>query len=176
MRFIRITGLAATFVLGAAATAAAARNPLRFEELAKVARIGGFAVSPDGGWIAYAVGTPVVSENLTHSAIWIVPSRGGEPRRLTAGDKRDSDPAFSPDGRRVAFLSNRDSSSQIWTVDLAGGEPAKATSFPTEVNGFRWSPDGKWFLAASDVFPECTYLGGARPEKEALDAVYSVTK
>jgi len=63
MRFTRITGLAATFVLGVGATAAAARNPLRFEELAKVARIGGFAVSPDGAWIAYGVGTPVVAEN-----------------------------------------------------------------------------------------------------------------
>ena len=156
MRIIRISGLAATLVLGASATALAARNPLRFEELAKVARIGGFAVSPDGAWIAYAVGTPMVAENRSRSAIWIAPSRGGEPRRLTTGDKSDSDPAFSPDGRRVAFVSNRDGSSQIWTVDLAGGEPAKATSFPTGVNGFRWSPDGKWFVVATDGFPECT--------------------
>jgi Tol biopolymer transport system component len=113
MRRICITLLAGTLAVGTAAAAPAAQRPLRFEELAKVARVGGFDVSPDGRWIAYAVGTPVVSENLTRSAIWIAPSRGGEPRRLTAGDKRDSDPVFSPDGRRVAFLSNRDGSSQI---------------------------------------------------------------
>jgi dipeptidyl aminopeptidase/acylaminoacyl peptidase len=158
MRRICITVLTGTLTVGIAASAAAGERPLRFEELAKVARVGGFDVSPDGRWIAYAVGTPVVSENLTRSAIWIAPSRGGEPRRLTAGDKRDSDPAFSPDGRRVAFLSNRDGSSQVWTVDLAGGEPARATSLLTEVNGFKWSPDGKWFLVTSDVFPECTDL------------------
>ncbi len=157
MRRNDIRLLAGMLAIASVASAAAARKPLRFEELAKVARLGGFDVSPDGRWIACAVGTPVVSENLTRSAIWIAPSSGsGEPRRLTVGDKRDTDPAFSPDGGRVAFLSTRDGSSQIWTVDLAGGEPAKATSFPTGINGFRWSRDGKWFLAAADVFPECT--------------------
>ncbi len=60
MRRICIRVLVGTFAIASAASAAAARNPLRFEELAKVARIGGFDVSPDGRWIAYAVGTPVV--------------------------------------------------------------------------------------------------------------------
>ena len=113
-----------------AATAQPAGRPLRFEELAKVQRVGGFDVSPDGKWVAYAVGTPIVLENRTRSAVWIAPSKSGAARRLTSGEKRDSDPAFSPDGRRVAFLSNRDGSSQIWLVDLAGGDPWKATSFP----------------------------------------------
>jgi dipeptidyl aminopeptidase/acylaminoacyl peptidase len=174
MRFIRISGLAATVVLGAAATAPAAPSPLRFEQNAKVARIGGFDVSPDGRWVAYAVGTPAVAENTTRSAIWIAPARGGDPRRLTTGEKRDSDPAFSPDGRRVAFLSNRDGASQIWTVDLSGGEAVRATSVPTEVNGFRWSPDGKWFLAVSDVFPECTDL--ACNERRAKERAKAPTK
>ena len=155
MRRICIRVLAGTLAVGTAASAAAAGRPLRFEELAKVERVGGFDVSPDGKWVAYAVGTPIVLENRTRSAVWIAPSKSGAPRCLTSGEKRDSDPAFSPDGRRVAFLSNRDGSSQIWLVDLAGGEPSKATSFPTEVNGFKWSPDGKWFLITSDVFPDC---------------------
>ncbi|HEV8231363.1 MAG TPA: hypothetical protein VGQ75_03370 [Thermoanaerobaculia bacterium] len=152
----QIALLAAAAAIALAPRAGAAGRPFRFEELAKVERIGHFDVSPDGKWVVYAVGTALVSENSTRSAIWLTPASGGAPRRLTSGDKRDSDPEFSPDGRRIGFLSNRDGSSQIWTVDLSGGEPARATSFPTGINGFKWSPDGKWFLITSDVFPDCT--------------------
>jgi dipeptidyl aminopeptidase/acylaminoacyl peptidase len=150
-----VAGVASAVLIALATPAEGAGRPFRFDELAKVERIGGFDLSPDGRWIAYAVGTPIVAENRVSSAIWLAPAGEGAPRRLTTGDKRDSDPRFSPDGRRVAFLSNRDGSSQVWTVDLAGGEPAKATSFPVDVSGFQFSPDGKWFLIASEAFPDC---------------------
>ena len=177
MRNVCIRLLTAVLALGVTSVttlAAAAGRPFRFEELAKVERIGGFDLSPDGKWVAYAVGTPVVAENRTRSAIWLAPAAGGAPRRLTSGEKRDSDPKFSPDGRQVAFLSNRDGASQIWTVDLQGGEPSKATSFPTGVNGFQWSPDGKWFVIISDVFPACTDIGCL--EKGSKDRENAPTK
>jgi dipeptidyl aminopeptidase/acylaminoacyl peptidase len=74
---------------------------------------------------------------------------------MTSGEKRDSDPKFSPDGRKLAFLSDRDGRVQIWVLDLAGGDPVRATSFPTEVGAFTWSRDGRSFFISSDVFPEC---------------------
>jgi dipeptidyl aminopeptidase/acylaminoacyl peptidase len=174
MRSIGIGLSAWVFSIACATHAEAALRPFRFEELAKVERIGGFDASPDGKWIVYAVGTPVVPENRTKSAIWLAPAAGGAPRPLTSGDKRDWDPAFSPDGRRVAFLSNRDGSSQVWTIDLSGGEPSKATSFPTEINGFKWSPDGNWFVLTSDVFPDCTDV--ACLDRRAKDRAKSPAK
>ena len=140
MRFFR---LAAVCLAVSAPAILAADRPVRFEELAKVRRVGGFSASPDGRMVAYSVSTPDVEANTSRSAIWVAPASGGEAQRMTSGEKRDSDPRYSPDGRRLAFLSNRDGSSQIWVMDLAGGDPVKATAFPTEVNGFSWSPDGE---------------------------------
>ena len=153
---MRVRSLAFVCLLTAAAPAlSGAERPLRFEELAKIRRVGAFSVSPDGREVAFAVSTPDVEANSSRSAIWMVPGGGGEARRMSAGDKRDGDPKFSPDGRRLAFLSNRDGGSQIWVMDLSGGDPVRATSFPTEVSDYTWSPDGKWFLISSDVFPDC---------------------
>src|SRR6266542_1821151 len=151
----RLLAVAAALSLAPMAAAGESR-PFRFDELAQVGRIGGFSLSPEGKWIAYAVSISDVEENRSRSTIWLVATSGGEPRRLTSGQMRDDDPKFSPDGRRVAFLSNREGGSQIWLLDLSGGDPVKATAFPTQVNGYEWSPDGKWFVVTSDVFPECS--------------------
>ena len=142
-------------LFAAAGGAGQPQRALRFEELAKIQRLGAFSLSPDGRQLAFALGTPDVDANTTRSAIWILPSAGGPARRLTSGETSDSEPRFSPDGRRLAFLSNRDGGSQVWTIDLSGGDPVRATSFPTDIDAFTWSPGGKWFVVRSDVFPEC---------------------
>ncbi len=134
---------------------AAEQRPLRFEELARVLRVGSFSVSPDGRQVAFAVATPDVEANTTRSAVWLISAVGGPARKLTSGDKRDSEPKFSPDGRKIAFLSDREGGTQIWTLDLSGGDAIPATSFPTEVKAFTWSPDSRWLLVSSSVFPEC---------------------
>ena len=125
----------------AGAALAAPGRPIRFEELAKIPRVGGVAVSPDGRLVAYTVTTPDVEANTSRSAVWIVPSAGGEARRITSGEKQDGDPRFSPDGKTLAFVSDRDGSPQIWTVGVsgAGGDASKATSLPTGVNAFSWA-------------------------------------
>ena len=151
-----VLAASALLLIGDAGFAAqGSRRPFRFDELASVRRIGGFSVSPDGQWVAYSVGTPDVEENRVPAGLWLQAVSGGEPRKLTSGEKRDSDPKFSPDGKKIAFLSNRDGASQIYVVAVSGGDPVKAASFPADVSGFQWSPDGSAFVFTADVFPDC---------------------
>jgi dipeptidyl aminopeptidase/acylaminoacyl peptidase len=153
---MRWSPLACAGLCAVSTAAPAAARPFRFEELAKVKRMESFSLSPDGRWIAFSLATTDLDENRLRSGIWLLPAGGGDSRPLTSGEKRDSDPKFSPDGKSLGFLSDRDGSSQIWVLNLAGGEPRRATSFPTEVNDYRWSPDGRWFLVTSEVFPDCS--------------------
>ena len=67
--------------------------------------IGTSALSPDGEWVVYTRRTVVGNEYRI--SLWLVPYGGGRPRRLTGASWRDTSPAFAPDSRSVAFVSNR---------------------------------------------------------------------
>src|SRR5262249_34586266 len=151
MHFQRLVAAVALLAAGAgSAGAAPAGRPFRVDELASVKRVGGFAVSPGGQWGADSGGIADVEQKRGRSGLWLQAVSGGEPRKLTPGDKRDSDPKFSPDGKKPAFLSNRGGTSQIYVMDLSGGEPVKATAFPADIGGFRWWPDGGGFVFTAD--------------------------
>lgn len=109
-------------------------------------RISGTAISPDGNLIAYTVAVPQTdgekSGYLKH--IWLASSDGVMNRQFTTGEKSCTDPAFSPDSRRLAFLSARgeNGKNQIWIMPVDGGEAFQLTKTETGVNSFAWSPGG----------------------------------
>ncbi len=80
-----------------------------------------------------------------------------EPRRLTAGSKRDADPRWSPDGGRLAFVSDRDGETlQLYVLPLAGGDPRRLTNLKEDVCQAVWSPDGATIAFAARV-PAAAY-------------------
>ncbi|HVP42009.1 MAG TPA: S9 family peptidase, partial [Terriglobales bacterium] len=85
----------------------------------------------------------------------------GEATKLTNGQAGEDRPRFSPDGKRLAYVSAADGSSQVWTVgfDAATGKLAgdakRITSISTEAEGELWSPDGSSLLFVSQVYPDC---------------------
>ncbi|MGQ9472416.1 MAG: S9 family peptidase [Candidatus Aminicenantales bacterium] len=99
------------------------------------------AFSPDGRWVAYVLTVKDKEKNSRNADLWMVPTEGGTPIRLTYHEKNDTRPRWSPDGRSLAFLSNRDGKNQIWLFNSLGGEPYRLTSVETGVEDFIWAPD-----------------------------------
>jgi dipeptidyl aminopeptidase/acylaminoacyl peptidase len=134
--------------------AADAAPPFTATEMMKLKRLDGPQLSPDGSLVAFTLAEIDLAGGTRNSDVWLVPSAGGEPRRLTASPASDTRPRFSPDGKRIAFLSTRDGLSQVWLLDLAGGEARRLTSLATGVDAFDWLGAGR-LLLVSEVFPDC---------------------
>jgi dipeptidyl aminopeptidase/acylaminoacyl peptidase len=104
--------------------------------------------SPDGSTIAYVVTQPQRDnrEKPYRSEIWCVPAAGGEPLRMTSGP-RDRHPRWSPDGRTLAFVSNRSGEDQIYALPAAGGEAQPLTARKGGAGSPPvWSPDSSTIL------------------------------
>jgi Tol biopolymer transport system component len=84
----------------------------------------------------------------------------GTAEREIISDQDADRPRWSPDGKRFAFISTKESGSQVWIADFddASGivtATYRLTEIATEASGELWSPDGKNILFVSDVYPEC---------------------
>lgn len=84
------------------------------------------------------------------SDLWIVSKDGGEARRLTSTAAVESNPCFSPDGRHIAFSSNRSGSDAVYVLPIEGGMPERLTWHPAPAMVCGWTPDGKHVLYASN--------------------------
>ena len=136
-----LTSLALLLVVSAAP--AQPRVPT-LDDLLTLKSIGGTQMSPDGKWVAYTVSYGDFKQDAFVTQIWLVNSDTGQSLQLTRNDKSSTNPRWSPDGQRLAFLSNRnEDKNQIFLIDPSGGEAQQLTKSETAINNFAWSEDGK---------------------------------
>jgi len=158
---------------------AQARRPFTFEDMMALQRVGEPQVSPDGRWVAFSAVKVDLKANTRTPHLWVVPLAGGESRQITSGVAGEDRPRWSPDGKRIAYISSQDGSSQVWTVDFDDatgaltGEPRRITSISTEADGELWSPDGQNILFVSSVYPDCKddACNKARAEEKSMSKV-----
>jgi dipeptidyl aminopeptidase/acylaminoacyl peptidase len=125
----------------AGAAAAGTREP-SIDQMLALRRAASPAVSPDGRFVAYTVRDTDLVGNAYVTQVWLADAERRTSRPLTFGTKSNSAPAWSPDGTKLAFLSDRTDKRQVWWLDMRGGEPEKFTAADEGVTAFAWKPDG----------------------------------
>jgi dipeptidyl aminopeptidase/acylaminoacyl peptidase len=147
-------------------------------------------ISPDGQRVAFVVTTIDERKHKYLSSLWVTPSEGGEARRFTAGPAKAHSPVWSPDGRWLAFVSEREGEttgknekeqkqqgkgkSQIWLIPTDGGEARQLTFMQHGASHPVWSPDSKQLLFRASVGPadEETEDGKPLPKARVIDHLW----
>ncbi|MEI6107227.1 MAG: S9 family peptidase [Opitutae bacterium] len=155
MKFSRLVVFSLTLVLSVSVLAADKR-PITPQDLWAMKRVGAPALSPDGKSAIVSVTEWSIEKNKSTASLWLVEVAGGTLRRLTYASSSDSSPVWSPDGRRVAFVSKRgdDETNALYVMNLDGGEPEKVLELPYAVSNPKWLPDGGRLVVATTVIPE----------------------
>jgi dipeptidyl aminopeptidase/acylaminoacyl peptidase len=126
-------------------------------------------ISPDAKWVAYTIRETNWEDNAYETEIWLAEVQTGATRQLTNSRKSSNAPAWSPDGRKLAFGSDREDKRQIYLIDLGGGEAMKLTSGEEAAGAFAWSPDGR-----SMAFTSSDPRSDALKEREKKYAEFDV--
>ena len=153
--------LLASLISSAALAENAERRLFQPEDIHQIKDVGDIAISPDGEWVAYGVGSTNVDKDETSSDLFMVNWDGSTRIQLThTEDSSEASPSFSPDGKYLAFITSRSdgkgeesddpkAKSQVWLINRSGGEAQRLTELPGGVSSFEWSPDSARLVIVS---------------------------
>ncbi len=138
-------------ILMASATLFAAKPGLNTETIWEMRSVSDPQITRDGKSVIYVLGWSDKMTDQRLSNLWIVSSDGKDNRPLTTGSYRDASPRISPDGTRIAYLTNRSGKTQIHVRWLDSSQEAQITDLQQGPSNIEWSPDGKWIGYTSRV-------------------------
>lgn len=158
-----------------------ARGDAKDLYIAKNDRGGAWAVNT-AAWAPDSRTLAVVLQETGWDKVFLIPASGGKPRQLTRGESEDEDPVYSPDGKLIAIVSNRDLAEErhIWIVPVKGGAPWRLTHLSGIESSPQWSPDSKiiYFSRGTSLRAPATYSasvhgnGEPRPLEPQTPSIY----
>ncbi|QEC74975.1 S9 family peptidase [Mucilaginibacter ginsenosidivorax] len=128
------------------AMAQTAKRPLKPSDVNNIPTLADPQLSPDGKWLAYSVSDVDTAKDNRVSHLWMQSVDGKQSIQLTYGSEPASSPKWTPDGKFLSFVSERDSKNggQVWLMDRRGGEGHKLTDLKKgDLEDYAWSPDSK---------------------------------
>ncbi len=146
---IAITLLVALPLLAQAQPAKQRPTP---EWLLSLARVGEYHVSPDGKRVVYGVTRISVADNKGDKDLYIAgTSAPANPKALLAEPGNQSSPRWTPDGRKIGYLADKDGTTQVWVMNPDGTGREVLTQAPKDVDGFVWLPGNAGLIYSSKV-------------------------
>ena len=171
-------GPAAMVHAQAAQTRAAAARHMTVDDVIALRTVNDAQISPDGKWVAYTVTHADLEQNASDADIWLASTLGEAPTRLTTNKKSDTSPRWSPDGKRIAFISAREEKPQLFIMSPFGGEPERLTENKGGIRAIAWSPDGKSIAVVADQEPTADDEKRIKEKDDAIvvDTNYKFTR
>jgi dipeptidyl aminopeptidase/acylaminoacyl peptidase len=152
--------IAVSFSAASALAQGVAKRPMTIDDMMSLRTVGAPSISPNGTTVVFTINawehpgargdTAKGDRHDMRSHLWLVPADGSRPpRQITFSERGETQPQWSPEGTRIAFLSARGAATadetprpQLYVLPLSGGEAEKVTDVKEGVGAFAWSPDG----------------------------------
>jgi dipeptidyl aminopeptidase/acylaminoacyl peptidase len=149
---------------------AAGPRPMTPQDLWAVKRIGQPSISPEGDWCVVDVTTWDIDKDESSSNLWLLSTDGKTQKQLTTSTGKSGGPKWSPDGKSIAFVSQRagDESPQIYAISPTGGEARRVSHMVVAPTGLKWAADSRTIYAIGWAWPDAADDSSHRAREKAL--------